>query len=76
MNRQKEEVVQLKMSGERVNQVIIEKLDKHNFLILKYGMTTTLIGKVYWEYREGDSENQPELDELHPMADQCKALKE
>ena len=47
------------MSGENINQIVDEKLDKNNFHAWKFRMTNFLMGKGYWEYIEGEHEEAP-----------------
>ena len=54
------------MSGEYINQIVAEKLDKNNFHAWKFRMTNFLMGKGYWEYIEGEQESAPELPEENP----------
>ena len=42
------------MSGDTVNQIMAEKLDKNNFHGWRFRITNFLMGKGYWEYIDGE----------------------
>ena len=64
------------MSGDSINQIVAEKLDKNNFHAWKFRMTNFLMGKGYWEYIDGDQKEALELPEETPSATQVKAYKD
>ena len=41
-----------------LSNIVEDKLDKNNFHAWKFGMTNFLMGKGYWEYIEGEQEDQ------------------
>ena len=64
------------MSGENINQIVAEKLDKNNFHAWKFRMTNFLMGKGYWEYIEGEHEEAPVIPEENTTAAHIKAFKD
>jgi hypothetical protein len=40
-------------------QIVIEKLDKNNFLVWKFKIMNFLMGKGYWEFVTGDETKPP-----------------
>ena len=67
--------VHFKMSNS-FNQIVSEKLEKKNYLALKFRMTNFLKGKGYWDYVDGDNEVAPETPERNATTEQKKALKD
>ena len=62
------------MSGDNVNQIVAEKLDKNNFHAWRFRITNFLMGKGYWEYIDGEQEEAPELPEEDPTAAENKSI--
>ena len=69
-------MLQKNMSGDNVNQIVAEKLDKNNFHAWRFRITNFLMGKGYWEYIDGEQEEAPKLAEEDPTAAEIKAYKE
>ena len=64
------------MSGDNVNQIVAEKLDKNNFHAWRFRITNFLMGKGYWEYIDGEQEEALELLEEDPTTAEIQAYKE
>ena len=63
------------MSGENINQIVAKKLDKNNFHAWKLSMNNFVMGKVYWEYIEGEHEEAPMILEENTTAARIKDFK-
>ena len=46
-----------------INKIVNEKLNDNNFHAWKFRISNFLMGKVYWEYIEGNHEKVPDLPE-------------
>ena len=64
------------MSSDGFSQIVSEKLEKNNYPAWKFIITNFLKGKGYWDYVDGDNEEQPQIPETDATAEQRKALKD
>ena len=64
------------MSGENINQIVAEKLDKNNFHAWKFRMINFLMGKGYWEYIEGENEEVPQIPKQNATTAKFEAFKD
>ena len=63
-------------NNDALGKIVGDKLDKNNFHAWKFRMTNFLMGKGYWEYIDGDQEEQPEIPERNATAAQTKTVKD
>jgi hypothetical protein len=42
-----------------LSQIVIEKLNKNNFQVWKFGIMNFLMGKGYWEFITSDEKKPP-----------------
>jgi hypothetical protein len=48
-----------------LSQIVIEKLNKNNFQVCKFGIMNFLMGKAYWEFIVSDEREPPFTKKPH-----------